>query len=296
MGDNSDRKRTVERMTVDAAIRRALEEFPFQGYMRPEPAARGPYSNVANTVLRHLRPGSTILDFGCGPCDKTAVLQFLGFDCAGYDDLQDEWHKSPGVRDRILAFANKCGIDFRQATAGALPFDKHSFDMVMLQDIVEHLHDSPRLLLNDLLELVKPNGLLFVTVPNAVNIRKRIDVLFGRTNLPPFDSFYWDPGSWRGHVREYVRNDLARLAEYLDLDVLELRGCDHMLEKVPRSLLPAYLLVTRSLRGWKDSWLLVARKKQNWSPKRTVPRDKLARNLGRTPAYDSPPRSTEESA
>jgi hypothetical protein len=34
-----------------------------------------------------------------------------------------------------------------------LPFDKCSFDMIMLHDVLEHLHDSPRDLLNDLFEL-----------------------------------------------------------------------------------------------------------------------------------------------
>ena len=52
-------------------------------------------------ILRYLQPGSTILDFGCGPCDKTAVLQFLDFHCSACDDLQDDWHKIPGNREKI---------------------------------------------------------------------------------------------------------------------------------------------------------------------------------------------------
>ena len=273
-------------MKVDVAIKRTIEEFPFEGYMLPEGTVKGAYSNIANIALRYLQPGSKILDFGCGPCDKTAVLQLLGFHCSAYDDLEDDWHKIPGNREKILSFASKCGIDFKQANAGMLPFDKNSFDMIMLHDVLEHLHDSPRDLLNDLLELAKPNGLLFVTVPNAVNIRKRIDVLFGRTNLPRFEGYYWYPGSWRGHIREYVRNDLVTLFEYLNLEVLELRGCDHMLQKLPSSIRPAYLLVTNIFRGWKDSWLLVARKRQGWSVKKTLPQNVLARILAKSAPYD----------
>jgi SAM-dependent methyltransferase len=170
-------------MTVDEAIRRLIDEFPFKGYLTPEKTVKRRCSNIAYTVLRYLQPGNTILDFGCGPCDKTAVLQFLGFHCSAYDDLRDDWHKIPGNREKIISFVNSCGIDFKEANEGKLPFDNNSFDMIMLHDVLEHLHDSPRDLLNDLLELAKPKGLLFVTVPNAVNIRKRIDVLFGRTNM-----------------------------------------------------------------------------------------------------------------
>lgn len=270
-------------MTVDEAIRRTIEEFPFEGYMLPE---KGAYVHIANIALRHLKFGDSILDFGCGPCDKTAVLQFLGFHCSACDDLQDDWHKIPGNREKILSFANKCGIDFRQANTEMLPFDKNSFDMIMIHDVLEHLHDSPRDLLNDLLTLVKPNGLLFVTVPNAVNIRKRMDVLFGKTNLPPFEGFYWYPGSWRGHIREYVRDDLVKLSEYLNLEILELKSCDHMLQKLHSSIRPAYLLATGIFRGWKDSWSLVARKKQDWAVKKTLSQYELLRIFGKRTSCD----------
>jgi SAM-dependent methyltransferase len=262
-------------MRPKEAIESVKKRFPFSGYMTYGSEDKGAYATVARTVTQYLSPGSKVLDFGCGPCDKTAIVQALGFQCAAYDDLQDDWHRLPGNLEKIRTFAAESGIDFRLADGGALPFAAHEFDMVMMHDVLEHLHDSPRDLLNDLLGLVKPGGLLFVTVPNAVNIRKRISVLFGQTNLPRFDSFYWYPGAWRGHVREYVRHDLVKLAEYLSLEVLELRGCDHMLEKLPRPLVPAYALVTRVFPGWKDSWLLVARKPANWTPKKALPREEF---------------------
>jgi len=271
-------------MTYEQAMQHVVKRFPFDGYVAEGKTRNSAYSTIASTVLRHLRPGSKILDFGCGPCDKTAVLQFLGYQCSGYDDLQDDWHKLPGNLQKILAFAQEAGIDLRLAQ-GDMPFQKHSFDMVMLHDVIEHLHDSPRGLLNSLLELVKPEGLLFVTVPNAVNIRKRIDVLFGKTNLPCFDDYYWYPGSWRGHVREYVRDDLRKLAEYLKLEVLELSGCDHMLQKLPNRLQPAYLMITNTFTGWKDSWLLVAKKTKGWIPVDELPEEKLAAILGKSTPY-----------
>ncbi len=255
---------------IKDAIKRTEELFPFEGYILPQfTNEKGVYDNIANIVLHHLNPGDKILDFGSGPCDKTAVLQFLGFSCSAYDDLKDNWHGQSNNEEKIISFIQKCGIDFKQSNGGQLPFDKGSFDMVMLHDVLEHLHDSPRDLLNDLLELLKPEGFIFITVPNAVNIRKRFDVLLGNTNHPPFDSFYWYPGQWRGHVREYVKNDLIQLADYLNLEILKLGSCDHMLEKVPSGLISAYLFVTGFFQGWKDTWLLVARKRKDWVPIKT---------------------------
>jgi len=273
-------------MTIEDAIRDVIRRFPFDGYMTPESAEKGAYSNIARTVMGYIPPGSKILDFGCGPCDKTAILQGLGYKCSAFDDLEDDWHKLPGNREKIMSFASDCGIDFKLADGRPFPFEKESFDLVMLNDVLEHLHDSPRDILNDLVQLAKPEGLVLITVPNAVNIRKRLDVVFGRTNLPRFDGFYWYPGNWRGHVREYVKGDLARLSEFLDLEILELRGCDHMLEKLPRRIVPAYLLTTTLFQGWKDSWIMVSRKKPGWTPRKRLSREELEHVLGKGTSYE----------
>jgi 2-polyprenyl-3-methyl-5-hydroxy-6-metoxy-1,4-benzoquinol methylase len=259
-------------MTPEEAIRSVIKRFPFEGYINSETIKQNAHMTIAKVALKYLRPECKLLDFGCGPCDKTAALQLLGFRCSGYDDLQDNWAKIPENMDKILAFVKESGIDFRLATDYRLPFEKNEFDMVALHDVLEHLHDSPRDLLNDLLETVKPEGLLFITVPNLVTIKRRIRVLFGGTNLPLFDNYYWYPGPWRGHVREYVRDDLVKLCKNLDLEILEIRGCDNYLWKLPAPVRPLYLFVTGFFPGWKDTWLLVARKKPGWVPrKETAP-------------------------
>ena len=269
-------------VTAREAVRHVQERFPFPGYMEASPEV---YLNIAETALRHVKPPAKILDFASGPCDKTAVLQSLGFECAAIDDLQDHWHGFGDNRKKILAFARESGVDLYLATEGSLPFEKSSFDMMMMHDILEHLHDSPRELINDLIELVRPGGYFFATVPNAVNIRKRLAVLLGRTNYPAFDSYYWFPGQWRGHVREYVRKDLVHLCTYLNLQVCELRSCHHMLRKVPKVLLPLYLGLTCLFTGWRDSWLLVAKKPKDWVTQREIPEDRLEAVLGRTTRY-----------
>lgn len=268
---------------IENSITRVNGEFPFKDYVSAE---HDRCFGIAKTALSFLEPRARILDFGSGPCDKTAVLQALGFQCSAYDDLMDDWHNIPGNRERILSFVKSCGIDFRIADGSKLPFEKDAFDMVMLHSVLEHLHGSPRDLLNDLLQFVKPEGLLFITVPSAVNIRKRINVMFGKTNLPRFEGFYWYPGPFRDHIREYVKDDLQKLSEYLSLDILELRGCDHMLEVLPKPVRPAYLFVTKIFPGWKDSWLLVARKRKGWQPRKILPQDEMLRILGQGTSYE----------
>ena len=246
------------------ALRIVQGLFPFPHYMDDRD---GEYLGVADTVLRHLQPPARILDFGSGPCDKTAILQKLGYECFACDDLQDDWHLQGNHRDEIVTFAREMGIDLRLVVSNEIPFKNELFDMIMLNAVVEHLHDSPRSLLNALVALLRPGGLLLIMVPNAVNIRKRIAVLRGKTNLPPFDSYYWYPGPWRGHVREYVKGDLESLAEYLCLSVRELRSCHQMIYRIPRIARPIYKAVTSVFTGWRDSWIFVGEKPHDWAPK-----------------------------
>ncbi len=250
-------------MNILQAIEKVRDRYPFpEEFVLIEQGAQV----VARTVSRYLEPGARILDFGSGGCSKTAVLQMLGYDCSAYDDLDDCWHREADNREKIVAFADEFGVNFHREWQGQGPLPPESCDLVMMLEVLEHLHDSPRELVNSLLRLVKPEGLLLATVPNAVNIRKRIAVLAGRTNLPPFDSYYWYPGRWRGHIREYTRHDLRRLCVLSGLEILELRAIHQMLRCVPRVARPLYRALTAIFKGWQDSWLVVARKPRDWSP------------------------------
>lgn len=265
-------------MTPEQAWQDVRKIFPFEGMMEE---TRESTFNIVRTLARHLPPGARVLDLGTGPCEKPAVARAFGFACAATDDHQDAWYQIGDNREKIHAFARQAGVEFRTSDGKSVPFEKGAFDCAMMHDVLEHLHDSPREMLNDLLECVKPEGLFFTTVPNAGNVRKRLAVLAGGTNHPPFRHYYWYPGPWRGHVREYVRADLRALAGFLGLEILELRGCHHMTRRrVPGWMRPFYFAATAVFDGLRDSWLLVARKPKGWAPRRTLPPDEAREILG----------------
>ena len=244
--------------TKQQAIAHVLSTFPMPEYLDcPKQKAVLAFEVLADIALRYLKPGDRVLDFGCGPADKTAVLQAMGMKCSGFDDWSDDWHAAK--RPEMESFIKRSGIDFHHSSEG-WPFAPRTFDMVMALHVMEHLHDSPKPLLDMMLETCKPGGLLLITVPNAVNIRKRIDVLRGRTNLPPFETYYREI-PWRGHVREYVKDDLAQLAAFQNLEIVELRSVHNMLQKVPAGIQPVYRVLTSIFEGWRDTWLLLARKR-----------------------------------
>jgi SAM-dependent methyltransferase len=249
----------IVRRRVRAAARRAVEKLdassPLPGYVS---RGREAYETLALTVGLHIPAGATILDFGSGPCDKAALLALLGYRCPACDDLEDPWHAQDGNRERIARFAHQTGVDFRRIHDGRLPFGDVTVDVVMLLNVREHLHDSPRPLLQSLLDRVRPGGHLLVTVPNAVNLRKRIAVLRGRTSLPPFAPYFQSSPPWRGHVREYVRDDLSSLARLLGLETVGIRRYHRVLWRLRPRWRLAYRGATALIPGGRDSLLLLA--------------------------------------
>lgn len=208
---------------------------------------------LAETALRYVPPCGTILDYGCGPLNKTAVLSKLGYRCTGYDLYLEGWHQD--VFNKLRRFAHENSIDLN--IGGELP--DRPFDMVMSVDVLEHLPE-PKRIFEQLVQRIAKSGILVTLVPNAGNIRKRLLLLSGGTNMPRFDEFWNYPPPFVGHVREYVRGDLKAMARYLGLEIVELRGVDCMMQKVPKAIRFPYLAGTALFDSLKDTWLMVARK------------------------------------
>ena len=268
----------VSEFSLQKAWNRVAERFPFPGYLDP---LRPGTEDVARTVSRYLPAGARLLDFGAGPADKTAVLAALGYDCVAMDDLKDEWHLRGNAREMILDFAADMDVQFISMEGDGLPPDAQ-FDMVMLHSVLQHLHESPRDLLVGLTKHIRTGGYLFITVPNHVNLRKRLAVLRGKTAHAPYVLYYWYPGQWRGYVREYTRGDCTELANALGLELVELRGVHHMLYRLPPWARPAYLAVSRLMPSTRDTWLMVARMPAGWTGKVELDDQEFRRLTGLT--------------
>jgi 2-polyprenyl-3-methyl-5-hydroxy-6-metoxy-1,4-benzoquinol methylase len=197
---------------VTRAFLEVKEQFPFPRYMDHKL-----YKCIAvsSALLSNgCRPGSRILSIGSGPCDCEGVLSKLGYNVNALDDLSDYWHLIGKNRERILAFAKKMGIEFTMQSLYEHEFRVGHFDAVLLLDVLEHLHRSPRELLNQAVSSLKPGGTLIVETPNAVMLANRLKVLFGKSSQAALDLVFWNIGEYRSHVREYTEYD----ARDYDLD------------------------------------------------------------------------------
>ena len=239
-------------------------KFPFKNYINP--ARKSGYFDMVKKVVKWSGTDVDVLDFGAGPCDKTALFAKAGMRVTAFDTLNDSWVKKDNNRQKILDFATGFGIDYiLPSEQDHSPWASKKYDVIMSHDVLEHFHSSPRILLNKLLECLKPGGLLVTTVPNAANLRKRLHLLVGKTNYNRYDYFYWYPGAWNGHVREYVSKDLELLNKYLKLDKVELSSYHLQLDALPPLLRAPFRAASYLMPGVRDSWMLVSRKPESWT-------------------------------
>jgi len=112
---------------------------------------------VLESILSHRLEGTApkrILSIGCGPAGG---LQWLtSYSNAGGQVV--------GLDIEPIHAASSENIQFVVGSIAAAPFANHSFDTVLALDVLEHLDDDI-LALSEASRLLKPGGLLVITVP-----------------------------------------------------------------------------------------------------------------------------------
>jgi len=86
-----------------------------------------------------------------------------------------------------------------------LPFNNNFFDIVCFNDVIEHLRNPQKALLN-IKNILKTNGLLYITTPNLNLFRKTI-------------YFYADKKEH--HISLFARKKLIKLLKFLEFEILE---------------------------------------------------------------------------
>jgi len=116
-----------------------------------------------------LRDGDRILDLGCGEgrhlhgCFYAANVHAVGVDLP-FDDVL----RTREGFEALAEFQAKRGPTFSLAVTNALalPFADDSFDKIICSEVLEHLPDY-KSALHEIDRLLKPGGLLAISVPRA---------------------------------------------------------------------------------------------------------------------------------
>jgi len=121
----------------------------------------GRWSDIYDNFLeinKDLKKGNSILDIGCGWAQALLFFKEKGFDCYGFD---------PAIE--AVEYGCKKGLNIKHAGLDGMDvFENKKFEMVTMFNVLEHLA-NPSQTINQIKEILQPNGILAIDVPNEFN-------------------------------------------------------------------------------------------------------------------------------
>jgi len=164
------------------------------------------------------------LDLGCGPYLRDLrLLKGIGVSVlVGMDARQK---LDPLVKGESICYV--CAdID-----GNYLPAVDGSFDLVLIDNVIEHMYD-PRKVLDECIRVLKKGGILAVTTPNQSRLINRIRLVLGKSIYFPLD--YWvgvrqehiykrGKMVFAGHIREYTMDELRSMLELVGFELVSVR-------------------------------------------------------------------------
>jgi ubiquinone/menaquinone biosynthesis C-methylase UbiE len=120
-------------------------------------------------VLRKYVPdfevrGARVLDIGCGDAGVIIAFAESGARAAGL-----ELDRKSVERARVRAEEHRVALTLAAGVAEALPFPSGSLDLVILDNVLEHVTDRPGTL-REIGRVLRPGGLLYMVTPKPLSL------------------------------------------------------------------------------------------------------------------------------
>jgi SAM-dependent methyltransferase len=179
--------------------------------------------------LRGLPLGSRILDAGCGLGDWTVYLSGLGYDVVGLD-------LSKPTVSRLQAAYPQC--EFTAGDLRAAPFADGSFAACFSWGAFEHFELGPTECIREARRLLRPMGILFLTVPYQNwrhLVREASSHYRWDETLSPHEIARLPAGGFRFYQWRFTPADVRQQLEMQGFEVLALRPI-HAAEGLSRAL------------------------------------------------------------
>lgn len=150
------------------------------------------------SVERFAKKGR-ILDVGCGRGDFLLLMKERGWEPTGLE-----------LDERIESHGKKIGVDLRAGSLETVRFPDSYFEAVTFWHVFEHLRD-PEWALGECRRILKPGGLLVVSVPNIGSFQARLSGRHWFHLDPPF------------HLYHYSLANLKKLLEKASFKTLKVK-------------------------------------------------------------------------
>ena len=196
------------------------------------------WPSLGRVLLRWLPKDGIILDAGCGMGRMVRRLQLHGLNCIGLDYAVPSLIHSNAVCP-ALPFV---GGDLLQ-----LPFADECFTGIFSIGVFEHFEDGPNAALQEMNRVLKPGGVLCLTVPYENQLRRNLTTMSEKEAVSQgleFYQYYFTPS----HLKtELERVGLQSLEPFSTYDVFQgLQEHTHWFKRsvglIPKSKYWSFLL------------------------------------------------------
>jgi SAM-dependent methyltransferase len=135
--------------------------------------------------------GSRVLDVGCGDAGVLIALAEEGADAHGIEP-----YAPSVVRGRVRAEEHGVTVELQTGVGETLPFADASFDLVLLDNVLEHVEDRERTL-DEIGRVLRPGGLLYLVTPKPFALHSLVSdphyALTGLVLMPrPVQKWYFE--------------------------------------------------------------------------------------------------------
>jgi len=165
---------------------------------------------------------SKVLEIGCGTGENLKKIKelFNVPDAIGIEISAEAVKKlnERGIKG-IVADVNR----------DSLPLDDNTIDIVLFQEVIEHLYNSD-LIMTEIRRVLKPRGLLILSTPNLASWTNRVALLFGFqpfshdvSFISGFGRMILKEGS-NGHIKSFTKRALLEYIRYFGFEIIGCKG------------------------------------------------------------------------
>ena len=168
------------------------------------------YAPMLNLIASYIQPPGRLLEVGAGAGFFMKAAERAGWDVAGIE-----------ISEAGVQFAQtELGLDVKQEAAEDITFEKDSFDVVVMFDVIEHLFDPTRAL-SSIQRVLSSGGILVIITPNFNSISRLAIGVHWAILSPAEHLYYFSENTLKKLLEQNSFKDIEVIRQYSGFGVFE---------------------------------------------------------------------------